>query len=146
MKISQIIFWITSFLYQQLCCNSSVVQKHKATQNTELLRLEGTSGDHLLQLVAQSRVNYIRLLMTMSSRALRISKDGHSTHCLCNPFWYLTPLKKPNKQTNKLMFKQNSLYFSWCPLRFHSKARRVMPSSTSCPNQGLPPFCSHSRR
>lgn len=45
----------------------------------ERLRWEGTSRDGLTQLCSPERVRYIRLLKTMSSQVLTISKDREST-------------------------------------------------------------------
>lgn len=46
--------------------------------------LEGTFGDSLVQSRCSSRVNYSRLLWSMTSEVLIISKDGDSMHSLVN--------------------------------------------------------------
>lgn len=58
--------------------------RHSDIGNTEWLRLEGTSGDHLAQRTAQSRISYSRLHRTWPKWALSISKDGDSTPSKCN--------------------------------------------------------------
>jgi len=59
---------------------------------TEQLGQEGTSGEHLVQRSAQSRVSQNRLLRAASSQVFSISKDGESATSLGNPFQCLTTL------------------------------------------------------
>lgn len=82
-------------------------------RNTALLWLEGTSGDHLVQLPAQNWVNQSSLPSTVCSWLLNISKDGDSMPSLVNLFH--TQSKNRTKHF-LFMFKQNFLHFTLCPL------------------------------
>jgi len=80
---------------------------------TECSGLEGTSVGHLVQPSCRSRVTQSRLHRTMSRWGLNISREGDSTTSLgslCRGSITLGGKKF------FLMFRQNFLYFSLCPL------------------------------
>lgn len=75
---------------QVLCFHSPFELFTQNHWNSELLRSERTSWDHLVQpCPCSSRVSYSRLLSTRSSQALNISKDADSTTSLSNLFLVL---------------------------------------------------------
>ena len=80
---------------------------------TERLRLEGTSGGHLVQPLCSSRATHSWLARTMSRQLLSISKDGDSTTslgnlCQCS----VTPVVTKCFP----MFRGNLQCFGVCPL------------------------------
>jgi len=80
---------------------------------TERQGLEGTSGDHLVQPLCQSRFTQSRLHRTMSRQVLSISREGDSTNPLGSLFQCSVTLKV---KKFFLMFSWNLLCFSLCPL------------------------------
>lgn len=61
--------------------NSSLL----TTEITEQVRLEGSSGDHLVQ-PSPSKQGQLEVFMAVSSWVLSLSKDGYSTIPLGNLF------------------------------------------------------------
>jgi len=68
------------------CCSLSYTHR-----TTEWLRLEGTSGDHLVQSTCSSRVIYSWLPRTVSRQFFNISKNSDSTTSLGKPVSVLSP-------------------------------------------------------
>lgn len=88
--LSEIFFSLLRLAWSYACCSILLPRlgklhwRHSDTANTEQVRLEGSSGDHLVQPSAQSRLSYSRLHSTWFKWALSISKDGNSTTSKCN--------------------------------------------------------------
>lgn len=69
----------------------------KYSEDQRIVGLEGTFGDSLVQSRCSSRVNYCRLLWSMTSEVLIISKDGDSMHSLVNVLHCSTTLTLKKK-------------------------------------------------
>ena len=81
--------------------------------NHRMVRLEGTSGGHLVQLPCSNRATCIQLPRILSRQFLSISKEVDSTNFLVNLCqWSLILVGK----NCFLMFRWNLLCFSLCPL------------------------------
>lgn len=98
---------------------------------TERMRFEGTSQDHKVQIHAQSRLNYSRLLKTSPSWGLNVSKDGDSITSLGKCSVILTV------KNIFLMFKRNFLSVSLCPLS--PVLSQGSTEKTLAPSSLLPP-------
>jgi len=96
--------------------NLEVIIKQVEEKNhriTECSGLEGTSVGHLVQPSCRSRTTYSRLHRTLSRWVLNISREGESTTSLGSLFQCSVTLRG---KKFFLMFRQNFLCFSLCPL------------------------------
>ena len=101
---------------------------------TDCSGLEGTSVGHLAQPSCQSRVTYSRLHRTLSRRVLNISREGVSTTSLGSLFQCSVTLRG---KKFFLMFRQNFLCFSLCPLPLANLALNTSREGESTAALGL---------
>ena len=99
-----------TYLSSILCSPVLLMLFHRIT---EWLKLEGTSGGHLVQPPCSCRDTWSRLLRTMFRQLLNISKDGDRTTSLGNLCQSSITL---TVKRGFLMFRWSLLCFNLCPL------------------------------